>query len=338
MQDKARQETGKDDIYAVSLFKDWDGEMMQNAQAAAQWYGYYAQNSVLVPSDDKDSQVVPATQVGSAYDKMIEFFNKCDTMGLVDPESTTQNWDTLSTKVTNGKVLMSIWSWLGKPRMNSTDNQNKGIGFMLAPLQDMDVYTPGFQPEGDGNTFIAIGSKAKNKERLAKFIDWLYSPEGIYASASNSGGAACPKDMCWTLNDKNEPQLNEFGEKAMFDADGLQVPAEYGGGSYNDGISTLNFKTVNANSTDPLPIYTPPEEDSQISTLRSSVKTEVINASWQAVVAKSQAESQSIFKGISKQINDLGYEQVLKVDEDNAKSLIKAREDIVKQFADKDSE
>lgn len=100
MQDKARQETGKDDIYAVSLFKDWDGEMMQNAQAAAQWYGYYAQNSVLVPSDDKDSQVVPATQVGSAYDKMIEFFNKCDTMGLVDPESTTQNWDTLSTKVT----------------------------------------------------------------------------------------------------------------------------------------------------------------------------------------------------------------------------------------------
>lgn len=55
-------------------------------------------------------------------------------------------------------------------------------------------------------------------------------------------------------------------------------------------------------------------------------------------MAKSQAESQSIFKGISKQINDLGYEQVLKVDEDNAKSLIKAREDIVKQFADKNSE
>lgn len=63
MQDKAREETGKNDIYAVSLFKDWDGEMMQNAMAASQWYGYYAQNSVLVPSDDKDSQIVPAAQV-----------------------------------------------------------------------------------------------------------------------------------------------------------------------------------------------------------------------------------------------------------------------------------
>lgn len=384
MQDKAREETGDNSIYAVSLFKDWDGELMQNAQAAAQWYGYYAQNSVLVPTDDNDSQIVPASQVGSAYDKMIEFFNKCDRMGLVDPESTTQNWDTLSTKVQNGKVLMSIWSWLGKPRMNSNENQEKGVGFMLAPLEDMDVYTPGFQPEGDGNTFIAIGSKAKNKERLAKFIDWLYSPEGIYASAANSGGAACPEKMCWTLNKDGQPELNEFGEKAMFNSDGLQVPAEYGGGSYNDGISTLNFKTVNANSIDPdtksaynpqlwatqlakttklqedwskhmdgaktdieylqkvgkLAVapgatYTPPEEDSQISTLRSSVKTEVVNASWQAVVAKSEGECQSIFKNMGTQINDLGYAQVLKVDEDNAKALIKARQEIVKKFADK---
>ncbi|KFI64233.1 ABC transporter substrate-binding protein [Bifidobacterium cuniculi] len=385
MQDKAREETGQDDIYAVSLFKDWDGELMQNAQAASQWYGWYAQNSVLVPSDDDAAQVTPASQVGSGYDQMIEFLNKCNDMGLVDPESTTQNWDNLSTKVTEGKVLMSIWSWLGKPRMNSTENQEKGIGFMLAPLENMKVYTPGFQPEGDGNSFIAIGSKAKNKERLAKFIDWLYSPEGIYASAFNSGGAACPKDMCWTLNDKGEPELNEFGEKAMFDSAGLQVPAEYGGGSYNDGVSALNFKAVNANGTDPetkaaynpqlwatqlakttklqedwakhmdgaktdleylektdrLAVapgatYTPPEEDSQISTLRSSVKTEVINASWQAVMAGSQDECQKIFKDMGTQINDLGYAQVLEVDKKNADDLIKARQEIVKQFADKE--
>ncbi len=384
MQDKAREETGKNDIYAVSLFKDWDGDLMQNAQAASQWLGYSQQNSVLVPADNDESKITPASQVGSAYDQMIEFFNKCDQAGLVDPESTTQNWDTLSTKVQNGKVLMSIWSWLGKPRMNSSENAEKGVGFMLAPLQSMNVYTPGFQPEGDGSSFIAIGSKAKNKARLAKFIDWLYSPEGIYASAANSGGAACPEKMCWTTNKDGQPELNEFGEKAMFNSDGLQVPAEYGGGSYNDGISALNFKTVNANSIDPntkaafnpqlwqtqldkqtklskdwsehmdgaktdieylqkagkLAVapgatYTPPEEDSQISTLRSSVKTEVVNASWQAVVAKSTSECQSIFKNMGKQIDDLGYQQVLKVDEQNAKDLIKARQEIVKEYADK---
>ena len=91
--------------------------------------------------------------------------------------------------------MLSIWSWLGKPRMNSDENKAKGVGFMLAPLENMKVYSDGFQPDGDGATIVAIGSKAKNKARLAKFIDWMYSPEGIYASSSNSGGAACPKDL-----------------------------------------------------------------------------------------------------------------------------------------------
>ena len=102
-------------------------------------------------------------------------------MGLVDPDSTTQDWDTMRTKVTNGKTMLSIWSWLGKPRMNSDENKAKGVGFMLAPLENMKVYSDGFQPDGDGATIVAIGSKAKNKARLAKFIDWMYSPEGIYA-------------------------------------------------------------------------------------------------------------------------------------------------------------
>lgn len=383
MQDQARKDTGDNDIYAISLFKDWDGDLMQNAQAAVQWFGWATQNSVLIKADG--SKVEAASATDSEYEQIIEFFNKAERMGLVDPESTTQDWDSLSTKVTNGKVLMSIWSWLGKPRMNSNDNQEKGVGFMLAPLKTMDVYSPGFQPEGDGSTIIAIGSKAKNKERLAKFVDWLYSPEGVYASASNSGGAACPKDMCWTLNDDGEPQLNEFGEKAMFDSDGLEVPAEYGGGSYNDGISTLNFKAVAQNDIDPSTksafnpqlwatqlakqtalqkdwsdhmggaktdieylennnqlavapgaTYTAPEEDSQISTLRSSIKTEIVNASWQALMATSDADFDSIWKNMQDQIQGLGYDQVLKVDENNANALIKARQEIVKQYEDKD--
>ena len=64
--------------------------------------------------------------------------------------------------------------------MNSDENKAKGVGFMLAPLENMKVYSDGFQPDGDGATIVAIGSKAKNKARLAKFIDWMYSPEGIF--------------------------------------------------------------------------------------------------------------------------------------------------------------
>ena len=155
MQDRARQDTGKDDIYAMSLFKDRDGDVMQNAASICSWFGYTNQGSVFISADGKDVQ--PATKEGGIYQQALEFLNKAESMGLVDPDSTTQDWDTMRTKVTNGKTMLSIWSWLGKPRMNSDENKAKGIGFMLAPLENMKVYLRLFLqlrwrrlPEGSG--------------------------------------------------------------------------------------------------------------------------------------------------------------------------------------------
>lgn len=340
--------------------------------------GYTNQGSVFISADGKDVQ--PATKEGGIYQQALEFLNKAESMGLVDPDSTTQDWDTMRTKVTNGKTMLSIWSWLGKPRMNSDENKAKGVGFMLAPLETMKVYSDGFQPDGDGATIVAIGSKAKNKARLAKFIDWMYSPEGIYASSSNSGGAACPKDLgCFTTDkDGKNPTLTKFGQQAMTgDHANLKVSAKLGGSSYDDGYSKLNFKAVSQNDIDPntgeaynpllwksnqdetelfkdwsahmenatndidylqkagkLSIaagasYTTPQEDSTVSATRSSVKSETVNASWQAITAAGKFEK-TLDEARTK-IDNLGYKEVLKVDQQNAKDLIQARKDIVKQ-------
>lgn len=340
--------------------------------------GYTNQGSVFISADGKDVQ--PATKEGGIYQQALEFLNKAESMGLVDPDSTTQDWDTMRTKVTNGKTMLSIWSWLGKPRMNSDENKAKGVGFMLAPLENMKVYSDGFQPDGDGATIVAIGSKAKNKARLAKFIDWMYSPEGIYASSSNSGGAACPKDLgCFTTDkDGKNPTLTKFGQQAMTgDHANLRVSAKLGGSSYDDGYSKLNFKAVSQNDIDPntgeaynpllwksnqdetelfkdwsahmenatndidylqkagkLSIaagasYTTPQEDSTVSATRSSVKSETVNASWQAITAAGKFEK-TLDEARTK-IDNLGYKEVLKVDQQNAKDLIQARKDIVKQ-------
>ena len=98
MQDRARQDTGKDDIYAMSLFKDRDGDVMQNAASICSWFGYTNQGSVFISADGKDVQ--PATKEGGIYQQALEFLNKAESMGLVDPDSTTQDWDTMRTKVT----------------------------------------------------------------------------------------------------------------------------------------------------------------------------------------------------------------------------------------------
>ena len=78
--------------------------------------------------------------------------------------------------------------------------------------------------------------------------------------------------------------------------------------------------------------YTTPQEESTVSATRSSIKTEVVNASWNALVAKSDSEFAKVLKDARQQVKDLGYDSVLKVDQQNAKDWIRARQEVVKQY------
>lgn len=211
----ARQDTGKDDIYAMSLFKDRDGDVMQNAASICSWFGYTNQGSVFISADGKDVQ--PATKEGGIYQQALEFLNKAESMGLVDPDSTTQDWDTMRTKVTNGKTMLSIWSWLGKPRMNSDENKAKGVGFMLAPLENMKVYSDGFQPDGDGATTWPSAPRPRTRPV------WPSSSTGCILRKASTPlpptpvAPPAPKDLgCFTTDkDGKNPTLTKFGQQAM---------------------------------------------------------------------------------------------------------------------------
>ena len=379
MQDKARETEGRDDIYAMSLFKDWDGNMMNNAKQPTCFYGYDELGFVLAKADGSDYQSI--TDEGGIYERTIKFFNAAYRAGIVDPESTTQNYDTMNSKYKEGKVLFSFWPWLGQAAYNTNENKEAGKGFMMAPLKDQKIFSYGATPTG-GKTFIGIGAKAKNKQRLVKFIDWLFSSEGVYDSGAQTGGAAGPKGLNWELNDDGEPVLTDFGSNVL-SGGSANVPEDWGGGSYTDGISALNFPTVNVNDTDPETGYSynatmwpselekananalnqdwsehmggysttmeyleandmiavapgssymSPQEDSQITTLRGSVKTEIVNASWKASFASSEAECDKILKEMRETVKGLGIDQVLEVDMKNAKDQDAARKAAVKSY------
>ena len=90
---------------------------------------------------------------------------------------------------------------------------------------------------------IAIGSQAKDPERLADFIDWLYSDEGIRTNGAQlSGATAEPEYLTWEMGEDG-PYLTEFGKKAMM-GEQVEVPEEYGGNTWEDGTSALNYKPV----------------------------------------------------------------------------------------------
>lgn len=250
MQDIARKENPGKKIYALSLFKDWDGDAMQNALQPMYFKGMKTSGPYTVSSYD-DSATEPLLKKGGQYYQALKFFNKANQMGLVDPESSTQNYDKMFTKYQNGQVLFSFWSYLGNNAFNTTKNMNAGKGFKMMDIKDSKIYSFGATPEGDSTACIYVGSKAKNKSRIVKFINWLYSPEGAMANGAGVGGNAGPKGMTWTL-ENNQPVLNAYGKKTLLDEGGnTKVPAKWGTGTFKDGVSALNFKTVLWSDKDP---------------------------------------------------------------------------------------
>lgn len=233
-------------VYALSLFKDWDGNMMVTAKQPTTFYGYDELGFVLAKADGSDYQGI--LDDDGQYLRALKFYQEANKLGLVDPESTTQNYDTMWSKVQNGQVLFSWWPWLGQAAYNTDANTAAGKGFQLAPVKDLEIFSYGAEAYG-GKQVIAIGSKAKDPERIAAFIDWLYSAEGTYANNSQTMGAAGPQGLTWDLDDSGQPVLTDLGKQAFISGE-AQVPEEWGGGSYADGASALNLTVVLPVDTD----------------------------------------------------------------------------------------
>lgn len=233
-------ETGEK-TYAFSFFRDWDANLMNAAKQPCCFYGYDENGFVLVKADSSDYQSI--IDDDSLYVRMLKWYFDANQMGLVDPESPTLNFQGLMEKYEKGQILYSPWPWVAQQYFNTMSNKKAGKGFMMADIEDMQIYSYGCSTDGNYKTIVGVGSQAKDPERMVDFINWLYSPEGIVAnSVSSMADTAGPEGLCWEYGEDG-PYLTEFGKKALLEGD-AQVPEEWGGGSWKDGISMLNFMPV----------------------------------------------------------------------------------------------
>ncbi|WP_432627182.1 extracellular solute-binding protein [Brotaphodocola sp.] len=363
--------------YALSLFKDWDDNMMMVAKNYAALYGYQEIGFAMEKADGSDFQSI--IDDDSFYVKALHFLFEANQEGLVDPESTTQNYDTLSDKFRDGQILSSIWSWQGQSNYNTREHKEAGKGMMPLYIEDMAPYSEGCYSMGNGKGVIAIGSQTKYASRLADFIDWLYSPEGMEI-VGQANGAAGPEGLTWEMKD-GEAVYTEYGWEALPSND-VAVPEEWGGGTWKDGISALNYKPLALVDTDPrtnepylttmwssilelnnTPVdeawkswaggarttvefleeknalsvapgtsYIQPEETSDITTLRGQCKSVIVDDSWQMVFASDEAEFEQILRHMQDTVAGLGYEEVLKVDLQNAKDRAASRTEAIREY------
>lgn len=372
MQDAVPVSDSGEKTYAISLFKDWDDNMMTIAKPEACLYGYDEIGYVLARADG--SAYESLIDSDSSYIRALRFLFEANQLGLVDPESRTQDYDTMFKKYQDGQILFSPYSWLGQSAYNTEENKAAGKGFMLLPITDQTIFSYGCQINGNAhNQCIMIGSEAEDPQRLADFIDWLYSPEGVMCCEHG------PEGLTWEMKD-GEPYLTELGWQVLNGED-VKVSQEWGGGTYEDGVSALNFKAVNRLDSDPdtgisylysmwesvlseenskLVLdwqeqvgaettmeylmeheqiivapgsgYVAQNEDTQLAALRRQCSSKIVNYSWEMVFAEDEAEFEALLAEMQSTVIGLGYEKVLEYDMECALAQNEARIAVVEEY------
>lgn len=224
MQDLEPKTADGKPVYAFSFWKDWDGSHMMNAKQFACMNGYNDDTAGLVLVHASRDEYQDILQPDGYYIRSLKMFFKANQMGLVDPESPSQNWDTIYSKMGNGQVLFSFFSWL-RP-YNTDENKNQGKGLMLVPFKGEEVYSYGMNVYG-GRFVTAIGAKAEHPERIMEFLNWMCTDDGFMEMCNG------PEGLIWEYED-GKAVLTDFGIKVRGDAATI-IPDEYGGGKFEDG-------------------------------------------------------------------------------------------------------
>lgn len=233
-----------DPSYGITLWPDWDGTSIENVNQLTKWYGQEVQGSVLL---DAKGNMVPLTDDNGAYKKILQFYFEANQAGVVDPDSGTQNWDSVNSKF-NSKRAFLIWNDWQQGFWNTTERGNNRENYIMVPINDMNLYQPSDPYYGSGRAFAVGTNDPAKKERVMMLLDWMSSPEGlqtIHAGIKGFNYEDAPDGKGYILTD--------VGEYALMN--NSPVPEEYGGGYYADGMLQINQWMAASTAINPLTGY-----------------------------------------------------------------------------------
>ena len=356
-----------DPAYGFSLWPDWDNNDgmigIANVVQLTTWYGEKIKGAAILTTDDK---FIPLTDKNGTYYKMLKFLWKANQMGLVDPDSGSQNWDAACAKMSAGQVYTFWYSWqVGF--WNTTERLANGQGMIFIPVEDQYYYTTSDTYYGSGRIFgVGSGVEGEKYDRIMKFLDWYASPEGVTFQHNGIEG--------FNYEVGADGKFTILNDNALMD--NLPVPEEYGGAGYSDGNNAINqwivssisinpntgesygnthwsswkaatatktknewaarfgvaepvdwMKAHNALLVRPSVSVSLPTEDADITVIRNQVGQEVKDDSWKMIFASSEAEFDSMWDEMTTNLDSLGFQDLYKFDVDKYTIELKAMQD-----------
>jgi hypothetical protein len=367
MQDMHPTNADGDPAYGITLWPDWDGLGIENVNQLTKWYGqeYGAGDGNGTVLIDAKGNLTALTDDNSAYKKILQFYFDANQAGVVDPDSGTQNWDSVNTKFVNKRAYL-IWNDWQQGFWNSTAHGEEGQNYIMVPLADMDLYQVSDPYYGTGRAFACGTDDPAKKERVRMVLDWMSSPEGMtYIHAGIEG-------MNYEIEADGTYNQTAWGETAI--GTKPEMPEEWGGSNYADGMMQINQWMLASIAINPetgisyVATYWPSTvkkgenttllewrerfdaqnpmdyltknnlvsvvpyvnvslapDTSEISVTRASCKTIVNDASWKMIFAKDQAEFDKLWENMKTDLTGFGWDDLVAFDKAKYQALVDER-------------
>lgn len=354
--------------YGVSLFNDWDGDMVMFVKSTAT--AYYGYDEFGIGLYDPETQTYyPCLQEDGPYLTSLKFYNTLYQKGLLDPDSQTQKYDGMVEDYQNGTAFLNVFNFLGSSLYNSEAHAAEGKAMYPCIPSEARPIAYGQNVYG-GNRPWTIGAKTEYPELCMAIINWLATPEGRMTFEYG------PKDVCWYYDENGKTQFTELGRTAKLDGktemtDGYSGTFEDGNFKMNNttwGIDspnpdsngeTFNYKKWESFTSEPgsdieadwrekTGCATPDEyfgtfnfvlspgtmysagvRSDELQVIWNQVTTCIKDNSWKAIYAASDEEFDQIVADMIAQANEYGYDQCVEFQENEVK-LRAAAEDAVK--------
>lgn len=238
----------ENETYAVSLWPDWDGNMVMYVKAAATaYYGYDELGLGLYNCET--GEFYDALDKDGPYIAMIKFFNKLSRAGLLDPDSSTQNYTEMAAKVLKGRTFWSIFNYSGSSVYNTPDHIKEGKAMYSVTPTEASPIVYGMNVMG-GNRVWTIGAKSEYPDLCMEIINYLCTPEGRLTMEYG------PKGLTWDYDADGLTYFTELGKatsqnnKTAMTTDDAKYKA-YAVGTFSDGSYQLGNTTWSIDATNP---------------------------------------------------------------------------------------
>ena len=253
------------------------------------------------------------------------------------------------------------WSTMSQYNSPERGNAETPKGFEFVPITDAKYYAGGFNPAAQNGEGIGIGAKTKYAERIMDFMNWMATAEGAaYKYDGPKGLAWDEKDGIPYLTDFGKEMLeNEetpvdetwgggtwIGGRSYHSGpvSGLDINPVTGNSYFMSfwpevldmhttkldiewreemgARDMIEYCTTNDKfALSPGNLYVVPEDSFEIKDMRAMCGTFVVDASWQMVFAKDEAEFDRIWENMKSQIYGTGWEDVVAADMKIAKDF-----------------